>query len=245
MKNQSFKIITTGEIEIYHTSYDETKFYPYKDKIEKIWKKTCQQKDIEFYNDKVLVFNNFSKNNHKTVINGSFIDYKFIIADRNDSSLKFSIYQIGVSGMIIIKEKNEKYVLFSTRSSKINEYPGYLELVPSGNMDKSCKRNDGTVDFKSKLINEFEEETGLSSTNINEIKTLCLVMDSINRVYDVCCWIDVNMSRNNVLAGFKKVSEYENPKLVKFNELSNFVEANRQKIIPTSLAIIQCYNDSY
>ncbi len=64
----------------------------------------CQQKDIEFFNDKVLVFNNISKNNHKTVINGSFIDYKSYYYQKLEKRIFENSYHLICAGESIYEK---------------------------------------------------------------------------------------------------------------------------------------------
>lgn len=242
MNRKLYKIIATGDVLLKYTQSDEKKFYKHKEKIEQIWKKICKQKQNKLFNDDVLSFVNISRINKKTLVEGMFVKYKLVIADRKDPSLCLQINPIGVSGVVMINEHNEKYLLFSVRSSEVSEYPGYLELVPSGHIDKSIVRKNRIVDYKSKLIQEFEEETALSVDLINKIRTLGIVMDTVNRVYDICCVLEVNTTRENILVSFKKVSEYVKPEFISYNKLPNFIKSNYHKIIPTSLAIIKGFN---
>jgi len=234
-----YQLVTGGDIVLHHQE-NSLKYSPQiEEKISQIWESELKKKNPNIFNDKVLSFLKISEKNNQKIIEVTYVDYKSILADRKDSRLSLNVNQIGVSGITILKEKTQ--VLFSQRAPTITEYPGYLELVPSGNLDTSVLEDDGTINFKSKIISEFEEETGLSKESINNLKTLCLVKDNINRVYDVCCLLEIDTNEAQLESSFNKVSEYTKPIFVPVIELREFSNNNSDKLVPTSKAIIDYY----
>ncbi len=236
MKNNSFEIIHFDDIIIKNSTIQNLEFDQVK--LEKVWKNLCKQKNNKLFNGKVLVYIDSFKKNDTLVMNAGFVDYKIAVSSRIEPSLGLKIKQIGVSGITLISDENDKYVLFSSRSSDNTEYPNFLELVPSGNIDNSSLRSDGKIDFSSKLIEEFVEETGLTKNCIQEINTLFLVIDNVNQVFDICCEIKISSSKLNIIETFQKVSEYGKPELVLLSSLSDYVKKNHERIIPTSHAIL-------
>ena len=236
MAKNSFEIISNGDITIQNFPILDLKFDH--EKLDEIWKEICNQKNNKLFNGKVLTYIDSIKQNDTLIVKAGFVDYKIVISSRSDPSLGLKIKQIGVSGITIICDDDNEYVLFSTRSFETTEYPNFLELVPSGNIDESTLQHDGTVDFSTKLLDEFVEETGLDKQSIQKIVPLCLVLDKKNQVYDVCCKINIISSKSNIFKTFKKVSEYGTPELVHVNSLEKFIEQNYSKIVPTSLAIL-------
>lgn len=236
INNDSFEIISFKKVIIrlvlpLKLNYDH-------EAMERIWRDICSKKSNKLFNSKVLTFHDSYEINNMLIVKGSFLDYKIVISTRKEPSLGLKIKQIGVSGIIIVNDNNEKYILFATRSPKTTEYPGFIELVPSGNIDESVVRSDGTIDYISKIKEEFSEETGLELDSIDNIANLCFVKDKLNQVYDICCLINIKSSKENILEKFERVSEYIHPKLVPLSSLTCFIEENYKKIIPTSLAIL-------
>ncbi len=236
MKNNSFEIIYFDDIIIKNSIIPNLKFDQVK--LEKVWKNLCEKKNNKLFNDKVLIYIDSFKQNNILEIKAGFVDYKIVVSSRIEPSLGLKIKQIGVSGITLISDGNNEYVLFSSRSSDNTEYPNFLELVPSGNLDNSSLRSDGKIDFSSKLIEEFIEETGLEKNYIQEIKTLFLVIDNVNQVFDICCEIKICSSKSHIIETFQKVSEYGKPELVLLSSLSDYVKKNHERIIPTSHAIL-------
>lgn len=240
MNDNSFEIIVRGNVLIKCIDSKNKITTSQKDTIKKIWDKECKIKNYKIFNDEVLSFVDIHKENHNVIVSAKFTEYKNVLASRKKPQLGLSIKQIGVSGIIIIECKKQ-FILFATRSTDTTEYPRYLELVPSGNIDKSVLRDNGTIDYISKIKEEFKEETGLSPKYIKQVKSFCFVYDKKNQVFDVVCLIALDIDPKRIIESFKKVSEYKNPQLVPLEDLYNFVRQNKQKIVPTSLAILECF----
>ena len=208
--------------------------------INDIWNKELE-KNHSIFNEQVLCLKNFFKKNNEVHINVFFTDYRNVIAERKYPSLRLNIKQIGVSGIIILNENHGRFVIFSKRSKNNMEYPKYLELVPSGNIDKSVLQNDNLINYIQKLKEEFTEETGTSEDSIKKIYSFCLVYDKINHVFDVGCIIELSYSVLDFIKNFQSVDEYSNPIFVKEEQLNDFIIKNREKIVPSSLALLDCY----
>ena len=238
MVQNSFKIVFQGEIHVENSPILELKYDH--DKLDQIWKKIYVQKNNKLFNGKVLIFIDSFTHNNKLIIKAGFVDYKIVVSSRIEPSLGIKIKQIGVSGITIIHDDDD-YILFSTRSSEITEYPNFLELVPSGNIDELALESNGIINFSKKLIDEFVEETGLDGNSIQKINPFCFVLDKKNQVYDICCKIHVISSKSMILKNFKNTFEYGNPELIPLSSLQKFIDKNYEKIIPTSLAILSTF----
>ena len=135
-----------------------------------------------------------------------------------------------------------EYVIFAKRASDTTEYPGFFELVPSGSIDKECADNSGIVDYKSKLLSEFTEETSLSRECVKDISGFAFVLDTNDTVYDVCCKIVIdNTERDLVIQKFSSSKEYQSPIFVGIGELDDFIKLNYNSIVPTSMALVEAY----
>ena len=235
-----YEIISKGKIVLKHIIDNENISKELLSKISIYWNDYTKSKNSSVFNDKVLRFVRINPNN-KNEINVTFTDYKNIIVDRNFLNSSLGFYQVGVSGLILINEQRDNFILFAKRSKNVTEYPNFYELVPSGNLDKSVLDKDGTINFNLKILDEFKEETGLSDSIINNMYSFCFVRDNINHVYDVCCILELNIDRNLLNDSFKNVSEFYSPCFVDVKNLQNFLFEHESKIVPTSKAILQCF----
>jgi len=134
-------------------------------------------------------------------------------------------------------------VVFAKRADNITEYPGFLELVPSGSIDKECADAKGVVDYRSKLLSEFGEETSLSKEYVKRISGFAFVLDINHNVYEICCEILLETEKELVAQKFSS-KEYNAPVFIATNNLDNFVKSNVASIVPTSMALIEAYRQS-
>ena len=108
-----------------------------------------------------MALNSILKKKGISYVSSEFVDYKNIISNRVNPKLDLNLSQIGTSGMILFKQNNSSYTIFSKRNKNTTEYPNYFELVPSGNINQKII-TDKKLKFKLDLINEFIEETSLN-----------------------------------------------------------------------------------
>lgn len=234
-----YEIISKGEIVLNNVIDVSTISKEALEQITIYWN-NIKSKNPTVFNDKVLRFVRIDPKN-KNKIDVTFEDYKNIIIDRNFLNSSIGLHQVGISGLLLIHEQNDTFVLFAKRSNTVTEYPNFYELVPSGNLDKSVLDKDGTIHFYSKILNEFKEETGVSDSLINNLYSFCFVRDNINHVYDVCCILEINIDKSIFDNSFKNVSEFYSPCFVNIKNLKNFLVDNESKIVPTSKAILECF----
>jgi len=235
-----FKIIFTDEILLKNTDFFSRITPEIQEKIDKFWQKKIKNSKL-FNSQSLCLVKILQAKLPKQIIEVSFVDYKNIIASREIPSLGIELEQVGVSGIIVIKKNNHEKILFSRRDSTTTEYPSFYELVPSGNLDKSSLQLNGIIDFKKKISEEFTEETKLSSKIIKRVETLGFVKDIINNVYDVCCLIEIESTEKEIFSALKNSEEYFEPCLISKNELHEFVKTNKNNLVPTSKAILECF----
>lgn len=233
-----YDIITTGNITLKVVDNTISFPIPIQKKIDEIWKK-LKLKNQHLHNGSSPIVLNVKKNN--CIVEISYVDYKTIIADRELPELGINLNQIGVSGMIVFDDSK---TVFAHRTNTSTEYPNFLELVPSGNLDNFDISLENKIDYAKKIKQEFEEETQISKKLIQNVKTLGLVKDNKNRIYDVCCILDVKTNEKELLSSFSKSLEYENPIIVNIENLESFMKKNLDTIVPTSKAFVSCYLNS-
>ncbi|MEM2916590.1 MAG: HAD family hydrolase [Candidatus Woesearchaeota archaeon] len=233
---QACEIIAIGNIELKSTPGMRALAPAKLARVEQIWLAETAR-NPKLFNGTVFAYLRHSLQGATTIIEGAFVDYKQFLAQLREPVLDLGIKPVGVSGFTVINDNGKRYAVFALRSDDVTEYPGHLELVPSGSLDISALGPDGTVRFHDKLRDEFSEETGLPASAITSIRSCGLVFDRKDQVYDVCAIIEVNATRQQVLDAFCSVSEYHKPCFVALKDLSKFVEENAHVLVPSSLAL--------
>ncbi len=208
--------------------------------IEKTWQKILQEKSGDLFNGAISNFIRLDKKGDALEIISHFVEYKQFLAQMKNPALELGIKPIGVSGITVLKDKGNEYVFFSERADNVTEYPGFLELVPSGSIDKEYIGADGIIDYRSQLLSEFTEETGLAKEHIKGISGFALVLDVNHNVYDICCEILLE-AKKELIAQELSLKEYNTPVFVSMDDLDSFIKTNAASIVPTSMALIEAY----
>jgi HAD superfamily hydrolase (TIGR01509 family) len=241
----NYKIVAIGNIHMrtIQDSSIEKILTQNREAVEEIWQRTLIEKDGKLFNGTLPNFVSVNQERERIEILGHFIEYKQFLAQRKRPDLKLGIKPIGVSGIIVLRDKGDDFVVFAKRTNSITEYPGFLELVPSGSIDKECVDADGVVNYQSKLLSEFIEETGLSKDYVKEISGFAFVLDIVHNVYDICCEILLETKKDLIMQKFSS-KEYNAPVFVALGDLDSFIKANVNSIVPTSMAIIEAYRQA-
>ena len=237
-----YQIFDSKKINIKIVKFNDKISTSQKKKIEVVWTKQQKNRKKKLFNSKVLNLKSIQQNKKQISLAANFVDYKHIIADRNEPSIRLRLKQIGTSGLILVNDRKNKYTLFAKRSKNNAEYPGYFELVPSGNLDYFSKQNNKNLDYKSKLLEELEEEIGINKNQVKEIFEICVVKDKINSVYDICCIIKLRVSKSVAMKNIRKTAEYTTPKFVKIKDIPEFITRHNKNIVPTTLGLLEYYS---
>ncbi len=163
--------------------------------------------------------------------------YRRFVAVRRDPSLLdlLDVRPIGVTGVLRVAG----CVVFGWRSGSVTQYPGCLELVPSGGLGEAPLSADGTVDAAGQLLDELEEETGLPRSIVSVAKPFALVLDVAEQVYDVGFEIEAKVGSQEVEAKLQPGGEYAGFEVVPLTALERFLAAERDRIVPVSLALLE------
>lgn len=195
------------------------------EQIEICWEEEMKLKAPLLFNGKLLILKEFDS----THIQGSFIDYKLLIAQKKNPDLrkKLRIIPISLSGFT----KAGHDLIFAMRAEKVSQYPLHYELAPSGGFDHATWKN-GKVDIKAQFYKELEEELGVKPTKatvypwkmvINEQKGLC----------EIC--VDCYLEETPILLHSE---EYQHIQPIPLPEVPRFVAKNLKSFLPFSLHLL-------
>jgi hypothetical protein len=212
--------------------------------VDEIWQKLCRQRSGGLFDGDVLRWIGCEKRGTDLLIRGAYVKYRHYMASKQRPDLRLDIFPIGVSGLTFLSEGAGRYAVLARRAANVTSYPGRLELVPSGSIDKTYAAKDGAVDYRGQLLSEFCDETGLSAACVKKIVPFACVMDKRDGIYDICCRIDINTKREVLLKAFAASREYQEPRLIAEGDLQDFVHSHRDSIIPSSIALLEAYTQA-
>lgn len=211
--------------------------------IDEAWKAAVQENE-NIYNGSLLSFSGVTQDSPGMVkVTGHFVEYKHFLAQRSKGGPDLGIKPVAVSGVVFLNIENDERVVFGRRSMT-TQYPGSWELIPSGSIDKDCMNQDGTIDYTRKIMEEFLEETVLSETCVSRPRAFAFILDKRENVYNIGCELEIN---GVDVEGLHKVftsstREYQGRvALVPVADLRDFVASHKERIVPTSLAMIEAW----
>ena len=160
----------------------------------------------------------------------TFVPYKYFIAQLKDPSLKplLKITPVSISGLTLIGEN----VVFAKRSPYVTQFQNYYELAPSGGIDNEFVEGN-QVNMRDQLKRELEEELGVSSRQVKNIKFFALIYDQELESIDLCAEIHINSFTMHT-----RTLEYSQIMTVPCGELANFVSMEDERFVPLSLLIL-------
>jgi len=222
-----------GDAEVLHrgpidVSWTDTNWQsPDRNAIDELWAEHPRQATL--VNNPLLVMHSFARSGAGCRVVGHYLGYKNYFIGREQPLLHQGIRPVGVSGITVRQKAGGVEVLLARRSETVTAYPGWRELVPSGSLDHTARRHDGSVDVAAALLTELAEEAGLPATSVRAVTVVALIFDTVDGVYDVGCRIEVDE------VDYLGASvEYGQLEWVRLAEL----EAVADELVPTSRALL-------
>lgn len=183
--------------------------------------------DKPLFNGTLVCVKNFSP----PLITGYTVSFKNFLASYHLGHRNLH-HPLAVSGWVRHGDK----VLFGIRSEKVLFSPKLIELVPSGAIDEASIEGN-SINFEYALINEFEQETGLLQDVIESIKPELIIYCKEKCLYDICMSIALKTDEDVYCDDFN--DEYSDLFWVPINEIKPFAEENKDKLNPTTAAILK------
>jgi hypothetical protein len=172
-------------------------------KIDKIWQAEIARSRPPFNGSLFSVVSHEPR-----LISGWRAEYKSFVAQRREPSLfdVLKVRPLAVTGLLLCPDG----VIFGKRSSNVEQDKKLWELVPSGGVDGSLLRPDGSIDLGSQLLMELTEETGIEHEQIaGQPKPFVLVEDKMSHVLDAGVMLRTDLSGQNIAETFSRLASHE------------------------------------
>ena len=122
-------------------------------------------------------------------------------------------------------------ILVGRRPSDVTQYPGLLEAIPSGSIDRI--EGDGSVDPNAALLRELAEEAGIEE-QFAALGQALLIHDLFEDMFDLCYRIYLSISMQDAMVRARRVGHYREISCVGAMDLL----AQSDELVPTTLAIV-------
>lgn len=243
-KEESYRVVAVGDVVIRVVPVNaefEIKRVGYASRTDAVWESLSRTRTL--FNGSMFSVSSIKREDNRLEVNAYTLSYKDFLAERHDPSIRLGVRPIGVSGMSIVRDAHDtSYVVFARRKASVTQWPGRLELVPSGGIDARRAAADGIISYETQAVEELTEETGVSADKIVSIKGFALVYDTRERVYDICCQIQLSLRKEELEEIFTGSVEYDKPLCVASQDIQKFIATHREEIVPTSLALLSAWH---
>lgn len=197
------------------------------DRIEHLWNEECQKRGAPLKNNQILSLVRLESD----ALIGRFVPYKHYLAQLLDHKLKKKLFirPVAISGVTSCGDQ----FLIGKRSKNVTQYPECYEFVPSGSIDLGADEHPLQVDLRRQFVREFEEETGMHSSYIDEIRLFAVVIDSENGMVEICSKIildPVALNHNKF-----PVEEYQDFYWLNRGSLEEHIFQHKEEYVPLSI----------
>ena len=161
-------------------------------RVSSIWQKESQRRSLHDSNILCYAAHRMAEGN--LYVDAFMSKYRYFLARLQDESISVNVTPLSVSGFILDTEGRT----LAARRGAVTEYPGLLELVPSGGIDMANVIS-GRADFVTQILAELVEETGIPDSAVTLVSPHCLIHDAAHGVVDLGCEIRLGVALKDVL----------------------------------------------
>ena len=197
--------------------------------IEAIWQREKKSRGPLLYEGLILNAVRYDENG----LDGTWISYQIALAAYRSDVLAraLNVQVVSVSGLTVSRE----HLLLGKRALYVAQNPGSLELVPSGGIDPTAQMGD-QIDYRGAILQEFEEETGLSRSKVEQITPLALVSQENSRALEICLRLELSLEACSIPLHSE---EYQELFWVKLSCAEEWLSGAHGEVVPLSQEIFK------
>jgi len=207
-----------------------------KDRVEDIWTAEKQRRGGSLFNGRLF---SVSTNDWAGRITGWLAEYKWFLAQRREPSLfdVLRVQPLAITGLLHCKDG----IVFGHRAGHVEQDAGLWELVPSGGIDGSTVKGDGSISLSDQALAELEEEIGIAANVLSsEPVAFAIVYDEDSHVSDVGISLRTDVTKKMIISKFMSLPnrEYVELECVASNLVGDFVQQRGRQLAPVSQALL-------
>jgi hypothetical protein len=201
------------------------------ERVEEIWRNEKVRRGDALFNGQLFSVQYACSSS----IIGCLAEYKFFLAQRRDPSLwrALCIRPLAVQGVLLCADG----VVFGLRADHVEQDAGQWELVPSGAIDGSTRKPDGSIDLVQHVLVELVEETGIGAVEMKSPpRAFAMVNDADTHVSDVGFILRTSLSKVDVMIAFASLEnrEYVALEIIPIAQLAEFIKSRGQTLTRVS-----------
>lgn len=200
--------------------------------IERLWRAACRRVAAggagRLFNGRVFSADAIAPD----LITGHLTEFRRIVAQMERPELfgELGLRPLAACGIV----RCAGGVVVGRRHPAAIYQAGMWQLPPAGSVDAGAVAEDGEVDLRRQLLNELQEELGLSAEMVDEPRPLCIVEHPGSHVSDLGMALVTRLSADAVLARHRSGgnTEYDPVLVVPETGLSAFVAEVGETLVP-------------
>ena len=190
-------------------------------RVDEIWELERKRRGIHLTNGQIYTLAEFQPDH--ILIHPS--EYKYVLAQRRASSLQregLSIRPLAVTGILICADG----LVLGRRGSAVTDDVGLWEPAPAGGLSMP--------DPKVQVLDELEEELGISKLEVESVQVCGLVEDVESRVFDIVFRLEIAATSQEVRVAYtsRGSDEYADLAIVEFSKVPAFLHDHRNDLLP-------------
>ena len=190
-------------------------------RVDEIWELERERRGIHLTNGQIYTLAEFQPDH--ILINPS--EYKYVLAQRRASNLQregLNIRPLAVTGILICADG----LVLGRRGSAVTDDVGLWEPAPAGGLSMP--------DPKVQVLDELEEELGISKSEVESVQVCGLVEDVESRVFDIVFRLETSATSQEVRVAYtsRGSDEYADLAIVEFSKVPAFLHDHRNDLLP-------------
>jgi hypothetical protein len=165
-------------------------------------------------------------------ITGHLTEYRRLVAQVEDHALfgELGIRSLAACGVLICSGG----VVIGRRPPAAIYQPGMWQLCPAGSVDGGAARADGTMDYRTQLQTELQEELGIDPEVLGAITPLCVVEHAGSHVSDLGMAVRTTLAADEIQAAHRNSGngEYDPLRIIPVAELPEFIAWAGDTLVP-------------
>ena len=152
-------------------------------------------------------------------------EYRYVLARRRAPNLKnegLSVQALAVTGILLCTDG----LVLGRRGSVVTDDAGLWEPAPAGGLSKP--------DPTAQILEELEEELGISKAEVEAVEVCGLVEDVDSSVFDIVFRLNTGLTAQEVRAvhACRGSDEYAELAIVETSEVSAFLNTHSSDLLP-------------
>jgi UDP-2,4-diacetamido-2,4,6-trideoxy-beta-L-altropyranose hydrolase len=209
-------------------------------RVQAIWDQETQRRSTKLFNGEIVSVMSVDETN----IVGRRAEYRWLLAQSHDESFVpwFQVRPLAVTGVLTCPEG----VVIGRRGPAVFQFPGLWELAPSGSVD-IVTDVDSDIDLLAQLIQELNEEVGLSGSDVAGIEPLAIACDFDSQVFDVCFVMTTPTPWARIAERFSanRNTEYQHLDILPVDRIAEFLRTNQASTTPLTLSLLQLLENEH